>query len=34
MMRDAIYRDGAFHSLVLMSLLEDEWNRKNSGSVD
>jgi RimJ/RimL family protein N-acetyltransferase len=23
-MRDAIYRDGAYHSLVLMSLLESE----------
>ena len=27
-MRDAIYRDGAFHSLVLMSLLESEYRRK------
>ena len=24
-MRDAIYRDGAYHSLVLMSLLESEY---------
>jgi RimJ/RimL family protein N-acetyltransferase len=24
-MRDAIYRDGAYHSLVLMSLLETEY---------
>jgi diamine N-acetyltransferase len=28
-MRDAIYRDGAYHSLVLMSLLESEY-RSNS----
>jgi diamine N-acetyltransferase len=27
-MRDAIYRDGAYHSLVLMSLLESEYQRK------
>jgi diamine N-acetyltransferase len=27
-MRDAIYRDGAYHSLVLMSLLECEYRRK------
>jgi hypothetical protein len=27
-MRDAIYRDGAYHSLVLMSLLESECQRK------
>jgi diamine N-acetyltransferase len=27
-MRDAIYRDGAYHSLVLMSLLENEYQRK------
>ena len=27
-MRDAIYRDGAYHSLVLMSLLESEYRRK------
>ena len=26
-MRDAIYRDGAYHSLVLMSLLESEYRR-------
>jgi diamine N-acetyltransferase len=26
-MRDAIYRDGAYHSLVLMSLLESEYQR-------
>jgi diamine N-acetyltransferase len=26
-MRDAIYRDGAYHSLVLMSLLENEYRR-------
>jgi RimJ/RimL family protein N-acetyltransferase len=24
-MRDTIYRDGAYHSLVLMSLLESEY---------
>jgi RimJ/RimL family protein N-acetyltransferase len=24
-MRDAFYRDGAYHSLVLMSLLESEY---------
>ncbi len=24
-MRDAIYRDGAYHSLVLMSLLDSEY---------
>jgi diamine N-acetyltransferase len=27
-MRDAIYRDGTYHSLVLMSLLESEYQRK------
>jgi len=27
-MRDAIYRDGAYHSLVLMSLLESEYQLK------
>jgi RimJ/RimL family protein N-acetyltransferase len=27
-MRDAIYRDGAYHSLVLMSLLDSEYQRK------
>ena len=27
-MRDAIYRDGAYHSLVLMSLLESEYRRE------
>jgi diamine N-acetyltransferase len=27
-MRDAIHRDGAYHSLVLMSLLESEFQRK------
>jgi diamine N-acetyltransferase len=27
-MRDAIYRDGAYHSLVLMSILENEYQRK------
>jgi diamine N-acetyltransferase len=27
-MRDAIYRDGAYHSLVLMSLLENEYQLK------
>jgi diamine N-acetyltransferase len=27
-MRDAIYRDGAYHSLVLMSLLESEYQSK------
>jgi diamine N-acetyltransferase len=27
-MRDAIYRDGAYYSLVLMSLLESEYRRK------
>jgi RimJ/RimL family protein N-acetyltransferase len=27
-MRDAIYRDGAYHSLVLMSLLESEYRAK------
>jgi diamine N-acetyltransferase len=27
-MRDAIYRDGTYHSLVLMSLLEDEYRGK------
>ncbi len=32
-MRDAIYRDGAFHSLVLMSLLESEWNFRNPTGV-
>jgi diamine N-acetyltransferase len=26
-MRDAIYRDGAYHSLILMSLLENEYRR-------
>jgi diamine N-acetyltransferase len=28
-MRDAIYRDGAYHSLVLMSLLETEYRCGN-----
>jgi diamine N-acetyltransferase len=28
-MRDAIYRDGNYHSLVLMSLLESEYQRKS-----
>jgi diamine N-acetyltransferase len=28
-MRDAIYRDGAYHSLVLMSLLESEYRRNS-----
>jgi diamine N-acetyltransferase len=27
-MRDSIYRDGAYHSLVLMSLLESEYRRE------
>ena len=28
-MREAIYRDGTYHSLVLMSLLENEYRRKS-----
>lgn len=33
-MRDVIYRDGAYHSLVLMSLLETEYRCcKKAGSV-
>jgi diamine N-acetyltransferase len=30
-MRDAIYRDGEWHSLVLMSLLEDEYRAQQDG---
>jgi diamine N-acetyltransferase len=32
-MRDAIYRDGSYHSLVLMSLLEGEYRSQVNGNA-
>ena len=31
-MRDVIYRDGAYHSLVLMSLLETEYRSEKAST--
>jgi RimJ/RimL family protein N-acetyltransferase len=31
-MRDAIYRDGTYHSLVLMSLLDGEYQSRASSN--
>ncbi len=33
-MRDAVYRDGSYHSLVLMSLLESEYRLESKARAE